>query len=100
MVVVTKGRNTMRVRARLLGQNVRRNSGHSLDLFITEAFLQYVPLFSACPEVEHGLQVLKKAITHQWHGQSENLIQPRHALQLMGWHVWPAIFATFVWVSL
>jgi uncharacterized protein YbbK (DUF523 family) len=62
MVVAMEERIKLGVSACLLRQNVRYNSGHRRDTFITYSLSQYVGLVPICPEVEYGLPVLRKAI--------------------------------------
>jgi len=46
----------------LLGEKVRYDGGHKLDLYIKETLGQYFEWVSVCPEVEYGLPVPRKAM--------------------------------------
>jgi uncharacterized protein YbgA (DUF1722 family)/uncharacterized protein YbbK (DUF523 family) len=46
----------------LLGEKVRYDGGHKLDLYIKETLGQYFEWVSVCPEVEYGLSVPREAM--------------------------------------
>lgn len=46
----------------LLGEKVRYDGGHKLDLYIKETLGQYFEWVSVCPEVEYGLPVPREAM--------------------------------------
>jgi len=46
----------------LLGEKVRYDGGHRLDLYIKETLGQYFEWVSVCPEVEYGLPVPREAM--------------------------------------
>lgn len=50
------------VSACLLGENVRYDGGHKLDLYITETLGVQFELLPICPEVECGLPVPREAM--------------------------------------
>jgi len=46
----------------LLGENVRYDGGHKLDLFLRDVLGRHVEFVSVCPEVECGLTVPREAM--------------------------------------
>ncbi len=50
------------ISACLLGEKVRFDGGHKLDLFITETLGQFVEFVPVCPEVECGLGIPREAM--------------------------------------
>ncbi len=46
----------------LLGESVRYDGGHKLDLFLADTLGRYVEWVPVCPEVEYGLPVPREAM--------------------------------------
>jgi uncharacterized protein YbgA (DUF1722 family)/uncharacterized protein YbbK (DUF523 family) len=53
---------TLGISSCLLGETVRYDGGHKLDLFLTDTLGPYVEWLSVCPEVESGLPVPREAM--------------------------------------
>ena len=53
---------TIGISSCLLGEKVRYDGGHKLDLYIKETLGQYFEWVSVCPEVEYGLPVPREAM--------------------------------------
>jgi uncharacterized protein YbbK (DUF523 family) len=58
----------------LLGEKVRYDGGHKLDLFLKEALGKYVEYIPVCPEVECGLGVPRKSMRLEGNSDSHRLI--------------------------
>jgi len=58
----------------LLGEEVRYDGGHKLDLFLKKALGEYVEYVSVCPEVECGFGVPRKSMRLEGEPDSFRLI--------------------------
>ena len=58
----------------LLGENVRYDGGHRLDLFLKDTLGKYVEFIPVCPEVECGLGVPRKSMRLEDNSDSPRLI--------------------------
>ena len=65
------------ISACLLGENVRYDGGHKLDLFLTETLGQYVEYVPVCPEVESGLPVPRESMHLEGNPDSPRLMTIR-----------------------
>ena len=65
------------ISACLLGENVRYDGGHKLDLFLTETLGQYVEYVPVCPEVESGLPVPRESMRLEGDPDSSRLVTIR-----------------------
>lgn len=65
------------ISACLLGENVRYDGGHKLDLFLTETLGQYVEYVPVCPEVESGLPVPRESMHLEGNPDSPRLMAIR-----------------------
>ena len=65
------------ISACLLGENVRYDGGHKLDLFLTETLGQYVEYIHVCPEVESGLPVPRESMHLEGNPDSPRLMTIR-----------------------
>ena len=65
------------ISACLLGENVRYDGGHKLDLFLTETLGQYVEYIHVCPEVESGLPVPRESMHLEGDPDSPQLVTIR-----------------------
>ncbi len=62
------------ISACLLGEKVRYDGGHKLDLFLKDALGKYVEYVPVCPEVECGLGVPRKSMRLEGEPDSLRLI--------------------------
>ncbi len=60
----------------LLGENVRFDSGHAHDRFVTETLGQWFELVPVCPEVEIGMGIPRATIRLVDEGQGMKLVAP------------------------
>jgi uncharacterized protein YbbK (DUF523 family) len=58
----------------LLGEKVRYDGGHKLDIFLKDALGKYVEYVPVCPEVECGLDVPRKSMRLEGNPASPRLI--------------------------
>jgi len=65
------------ISACLLGENVRYDGSHKLDLFLTETLGQYVEYVHVCPEVESGLPVPRESMHLEGNPDSPRLMTIR-----------------------
>jgi uncharacterized protein YbgA (DUF1722 family)/uncharacterized protein YbbK (DUF523 family) len=61
----------------LLGENVRYDSGHKLDRFLTDTLGQYVEYVPVCPEVECGLPIPRESMHLEGDPESPRLVTSR-----------------------
>ena len=61
----------------LLGENVRYDSGHKHDRYITDTLGNFFDWIPTCPEVAIGLGVPRPSIRLQFVGKETKLIEPR-----------------------
>jgi uncharacterized protein YbbK (DUF523 family) len=62
------------ISACLLGEKIRYDGGHKLDLFLKDALGKYVKYIPVCPEVECGLGVPRKSMRLEGNPDSPRLI--------------------------
>jgi uncharacterized protein YbbK (DUF523 family) len=62
------------VSACLLGEKVRYDGGHKLDLLMKDSLEKYVEFVPVCPEVECGLGVPRKRMHLEGNPESPRLI--------------------------
>ena len=62
------------ISACLLGEKVRYDCGHKLDLFLKDALEKYVEYVPICPEIECGFGVPRKSMRLEGHPDSPRLI--------------------------
>jgi uncharacterized protein YbbK (DUF523 family) len=65
------------ISACLLGQPVRYDGGHKLELFLSETLRQCVEYVPVCPEVECGMSVPREAMHLEGNPESPRLITIR-----------------------
>jgi uncharacterized protein YbbK (DUF523 family) len=68
------GKIKLGISACLLGEKVRYDGGHKLDLFLKDALGKYVEYVPVCPEVECGLGVPRKSMRLEGKPDSLRLI--------------------------
>jgi uncharacterized protein YbgA (DUF1722 family)/uncharacterized protein YbbK (DUF523 family) len=61
----------------LLGENVRYDGGHKLDIFLTDTLGQYVEYVPVCPEVECGLPIPRESMRLEGDPESPHLVTVR-----------------------
>ena len=73
----------------LLGNNVRWNSGHKLDRYLTDTLGQFVEYVPVCPEVEAGFGVPRESFRLVGDPENPRLItfksKTDHTDQMLGW---------------
>jgi uncharacterized protein YbbK (DUF523 family) len=73
----------------LLGNAVRYDGGHKLDLFITETLGRYVEYVPVCPEVECGMPIPRESMRLQGDPEFPRLVTTRTGIdmtdQMSGW---------------
>jgi uncharacterized protein YbbK (DUF523 family) len=70
----TMGKVTIGISSCLLGNKVRYDGGHALDLYVTETLGQYFDWVPVCPETEYGLPVPREAMRLEGSPASPRLV--------------------------
>ena len=73
----------------LLGEEVRYDGGHKLDLYLKETLGSFVEWVPVCPEVECGLPIPREAMHLVGDPESPRLVTVRtgqdYTLQMLRW---------------
>jgi uncharacterized protein YbbK (DUF523 family) len=73
----------------LLGENVRYDGGHALDLFLRDTLAKYFRCVPVCPEVECGLGIPREAMRLEGNPEQPRLVTRRtgvdHTDRLEAW---------------
>ncbi|MBN2616992.1 MAG: DUF523 and DUF1722 domain-containing protein [Spirochaetales bacterium] len=69
-----KGKPKIGISTCLLGENVRYNGGHKMDVYLKKTLSKYVDFYPICPEVECGFGIPREAMQLHYVNDEKRLI--------------------------